>query len=50
MYEETNVDLREQTLHGLTKTIYSQSKDQRTIDPSMIVGRIYDVWLRGIES
>ena len=49
-YEETNVDLHEQTLHGLLKTIYSQSKDQRTIDLSMIARRIYDVWLWDIES
>ena len=40
-----NVDLHEQTLRSLLKTICSQSKGQRTIDLSMIVRRIYDVWL-----
>ena len=45
MNEELNIYLLEQTLHGFLKTEYSQSKDQRAIDLSMIVRRIYDVWL-----
>ena len=43
-----NIDLHEQILHGLVKTVYSQSNDQRAIDISMIVRRIYESSYRAL--